>query len=375
LPTMHADVATAAPAELLGDYQPGAFFLSSPAGVVLADEPGAVHATIDAAKQALASQGGVLAGAIPFDRHAPARLGAYAAIRQRQPWHLTTPTVPDMDRLQFSWVDDRQDIYRAGVTTALERMRSTDLRKVVLARMLELDADRPVPTATLLERLIARDPYGYTFATDVGTGTLVGASPELLVSRRDGLVTANPLAGSAPRHADPVRDGRTATALLASEKDRREHAHVVTAVADGLAPLCTRVVVPPAPELLPSRTMWHLSTVITAEPRADVSALDLALALHPTPAICGTPTEDARALIGEVEPFDRGFYTGLVGWTDAAGDGEWAIALRCGVIDGTSLRLYAGAGIVAGSDPDRELAETTAKFRTFLQAIGLGDLA
>ncbi|MFD1050065.1 chorismate-binding protein, partial [Kibdelosporangium lantanae] len=98
----------------------------------------------------------------------------------------------------------------------------------------------------------------------------------------------------------------------------------------------------------------------------------LALALHPTPAICGVPTESARALIGELEPFDRGFYTGLVGWTDASGDGEWAIALRCGVVDAASVRLYAGAGIVAGSDPERELAETTAKFRTFLQ--GLGDL-
>jgi isochorismate synthase len=371
LPTMHADVTATAPAELLGDYQPGAFFLSSPAGVVLADGPNAVHTSIDAARQALTS-GGVLAGAIPFDRAAPARLGLYASVRQTRPWHLTTPTVTDTERAHYTWVDDGQDIYRTGVRAALERIQATGLSKVVLARKLELNADRPVSTVTLLERLIARDPYGYTFAADVGTGTLVGASPELLVSRRDGLVTANPLAGSAPRHADPVQDGRTATALLASEKDRREHALVVTAVADGLAPLCKRVVVPSAPELLPTRTMWHLSTLISAEPRDDVSALDLALALHPTPATCGVPTESARALIGELEPFDRGFYAGLVGWTDTSGDGEWAIALRCGVVDATSVRLYAGAGIVAGSDPERELAETTAKFRTFLQ--GLGDL-
>lgn len=374
MPTMHADVTAAAPAELLSDYQPGAFFLSSPAGVVLADEPSAVHTTIAAAKQAQLASGGVLAGAVPFARTAPARLGLYPSVRHGQPWHMATPTLGTLDRPDFSGADDSRDGYVAGVREALERIRSKQLSKVVLARVLDLRSDRPVLTGKLLERLIARDPYGYTFATDVGAGSLVGASPELLVSRRNGLVTANPLAGSAPRHADPVQDGRNATGLLVSEKDRHEHEVVVKAVAEGLAPLCARVAVPPTPELLPTRTMWHLSTLITAEPLPGVSALDLAIALHPTPAVCGTPTEPARALIGELEPFDRGFYTGLVGWTDASGDGEWAIALRCGVVDGTSLRLYAGAGIVAGSDPDKELAETTAKFRTFLNAIGLGDL-
>src|SRR5437867_4444893 len=174
---MHADVTATAPAELLSDYQPGAFFLSSSAGPMLADEPSAVHTSIDAATQALTS-GGVLAGAVPFDRAAPARLGLYASVRQTQPWHLTTPTVTDAERAHYTWVDDGQDVYRTGVRAALERIGSTDLRKVVLARKLELNADRPVSTVTLLERLIARDPYGYTFATDVGTGTLVGASPE-----------------------------------------------------------------------------------------------------------------------------------------------------------------------------------------------------
>nr|WP_157528698.1 isochorismate synthase [Kibdelosporangium sp. MJ126-NF4]CEL19998.1 Isochorismate synthase of siderophore biosynthesis [Kibdelosporangium sp. MJ126-NF4]CTQ97222.1 Isochorismate synthase (EC 5.4.4.2) of siderophore biosynthesis [Kibdelosporangium sp. MJ126-NF4] len=373
MPTLHADVAAGAPAELLSDYQPGDFFLSSPAGVVLADEPSAVHTTIAAAKQALAS-GGVVAGAVPFARTAPARLGFYRSVRHGQPWHRETAALTALDRPNFTGGDHSQEVYLAGVRAALDRIHTGDLSKVVLARVLDLHADRPVLSANLLQGLMARDPYGYTFAADVGAGSLVGASPELLVSRRKGLVTANPLAGSAPRHADPVQDGRNATGLLVSDKDRHEHAVVVTAVAEGLSPLCKRVVVPPTPELLPTRTMWHLSTLITAEPLDGVSALDLALALHPTPAVCGTPTEPARALIGELEPFDRGFYTGLVGWTDAAGDGEWAIALRCAVIDETSLRLYAGAGIVAGSDPDKELAETTAKFRTFLDAIGLGDL-
>lgn len=371
---MQADVTAAAPAELLSDYQPGAFFLSSPAGVVLAGEPASVHTTIDSAGQALRASGGVLAGAIPFARTAPARLGLYPSVRRCEPWHRSASTPAAVDQPAFSGNDDSREAYVTGVKAALERIHANEVSKVVLARTLDLRSDRPVLTGRLLERLITRDPYGYTFATDVGAGSLVGASPELLVSRRKGLVTANPLAGSAPRHADPVQDGRNATGLLVSDKDRHEHEVVVKAVAAGLAPLCKRVAVPPTPELLPTRTMWHLSTSITAEPLDGVSALDLAVALHPTPAVCGTPTEPARALIGELEPFDRGFYTGLVGWTDAGGDGEWAIALRCAVIDGAALRLYAGAGIVVGSDPDKELAETTAKFRTFLNALGLGDL-
>lgn len=368
MPTIQADAPPGA-ADLLRDYRAGAFFLSTPDGVLLADDLGAPLTTIAAAQAALTGDTTVV-GAIPFDDGAAARLAVAGTVRRAEPWHRSAGHATPVPRRSWTWRDADPDVFRAGVARALTRLGGPDLRKVVLSRVRELTAAHRIDARELLGALADRDPYGYTFAAGLGDRTLLGASPELLVSRRGTVVLANPLAGSAPRDRDPVRDGRNATALLSSVKDRREHELVVTAVADGLTALCRRVSVP-APELLPTRTMWHLSTRITAEVPDDVSALELAAALHPTPAVCGDPTPRARALIRELEPFDRGFYTGLVGWTDATGDGEWVVAIRCGEVAGTTLRLYAGAGIVPGSTPDAELAETAAKFRTFLSALGV----
>ena len=151
---------------------------------------------------------------------------------------------------------------------------------------------------------------------------------------------------------------------------------VVRAVGDTLGDLCRTIHVPAEPALIRTAAMWHLSTRITGEV-ADpaLTALGLATRLHPTPAVCGTPADLAMTAITELEPFDRGFYTGMVGWQDADGDGEWAVTIRCGVAAGNTLRLYAGAGIVADSQPAAELAETTAKFATLLTAMGLSDVA
>lgn len=259
--------------------------------------------------------------------------------------------------------------YAKAVRLALDRLEAGALTKVVLARSLTLRAPGPVRAAELLATLPAE---GYRFAVPLPGGrTLLGASPELLVRREGDAVVANPLAGSAARGSDPAEDRRRAEALLASVKDRHEHRVVVEAVADALAPYCAELDVP-EPEVIATGAVWHLSTRITGRLRdADTPVLELAAALHPTPAICGTPVADARKVIKELEPFDRGFYTGLVGWTDASGDGEWAIALRCAELDGETARLFAGAGIVAGSEPEAELAETSAKFRTMLRALGV----
>jgi isochorismate synthase len=218
---------------------------------------------------------------------------------------------------------------------------------------------------------------GYTFGIDLGDGrTLFGASPELLVSRRGPVVTAHPLAGSIPRSADPAEDARRAAGLLESAKDRYEHAFVSEAVADGLRPFCRDVVKPAEPALTATPTMWHLGSTITgtvADP--DIDALTLAAALHPTPAVCGTPPDAARRAIAELETFDRGFYAGMVGWTDASGDGEWAVTIRCATAGPDGLHVYAGAGIVQGSDPTAELAETTAKLGTMLNVLGVSGVA
>ncbi len=270
--------------------------------------------------------------------------------------------------------------YEQMVAEALARMSVGPLEKVVLARTLDVIADGVIDPVPMLRELAHRDPRGYLFAMALPPGaargprTLLGASPELLLRRDGDLVTANPLAGSAARALDPEEDRARGEALLASAKDRHEHALVVREVAAGLDGLCRDLEVPPAPSLVRTATLWHLSTTIrgrVADPRT--GALHLATALHPTPAVCGVPRPAAQTAITEIEPFDRGFYTGMVGWTDVHGDGEWVVALRCGEVADDRVRLYAGAGIVPASCPADELTETAVKLRTLLDALGLDE--
>lgn len=264
--------------------------------------------------------------------------------------------------------------HRAAVDAAVARLAAGELAKVVLARAIDVTFADRVDPAAVLHNLVAGNPDGFTFGAALpGGATLLGSSPELLVRKSGRTVRAHPHAGTAPRSADPAVDDARARALAASEKNAVEHAVVVDAVVAALRPFCDRIDVPDAPSLTATPAVWHLGTPITAELSADVSALRLAAALHPTPAVCGTPTASAAGLIAELEPFDRQFYCGAVGWTDAAGDGEFAVSVRCGVLHGADLRLYAGGGIVAASDPDSELDETTVKFRTLLRAMGVAD--
>lgn len=269
--------------------------------------------------------------------------------------------------------------YRAAVTSALARMaRGEDgLRKIVLSRSLRLVADRPIDAGALLREL-AQDASVTAFCVPLASGatarTLVGATPELLLSKRGTHVASHPLAGSARRARDPAGDRAAAETLRASEKDRREHREVVTAILDQLAPHCVELGAPAEPALTSTASMWHLGTPITGRLRDDsLSALDLALLLHPTPAVCGTPRLPAARAIAELEGYERGFYAGAVGWCDAAGDGDWHVAIRCAEVAGSDARLYAGAGIVAGSDPATEGEETSAKFAALLTALGIDE--
>lgn len=266
------------------------------------------------------------------------------------------------------------EAYARAVAGAVEAIHAGGLDKVVLARTLVVEAGRQLDPRRLVHRLRAVEPHGYTFAVPTATGaTLVGASPELLLERRGATVRSNPLAGSAPRSGDPDEDRANAEALEGSSKDREEHALVVAAVAEILGDLCDDLAFDREPVLLPTANVWHLSTRFRGTLRdPGLSALDVVAELHPTPAVCGTPTSVARAAIGETEPFTRGSYAGPVGWVDANGDGVWAIALRCAELEETSARLFAGAGIVAGSEPDREVDETGRKFRALLDSLRWG---
>ncbi|MEV0582821.1 isochorismate synthase [Nonomuraea sp. NPDC050310] len=308
---------------------------------------------------------GLAAGAIGFDGAAHLLVPATAT------WSGPLRPAPPPPPSARWWTRPvpHPSAYTRAVRLALAELEAGELTKVVLARTLELRSDEPVEPIEVVRPLLG---HGYSFAVPLPGGrTLAGASPELLVSRRGRQVLSNPLAGSAARSDDPAVDSARAAALLESAKDLHEHRLVVEAVAERLAPFCTELEVPGRPGLTATRTMWHLSTPVSGTLRDPApSSLALAAALHPTPAVCGTPQPAARRLIATLEPFDRGFYGGLVGWCDAAGDGEWAVAIRCAEIGEHTVRLYAGAGIVPGSVPEHELAETTGKFRTMLGALG-----
>jgi isochorismate synthase len=387
--------AVGAATALLDAYRPGdTRFFASPTRTLLTHGTAAevphderplaerVAATLDAQLRA-GNHAPIVVGSIPFDPAARAALAVPEAARWAPALRtdplvaLPTPPPAAAGGWQVREAPSGEE-YAASVEAAVARMKSGEFDKVVLARTLELSADGPLDLPAMLQRLARRDPHGYSFAVPTGAGrTLLGASPELLVARRGNRLTANPLAGSTPRSADLAEDVRRAAALLESAKDLHEHAVVVDAVHKALAPFCTDLDVPERPTLVRTATMWHLSTTVTgdlAEPAT--SALELATALHPTPAVCGTPTGLARDVIGELEPFDRGHYTGMVGWSDAQGDGEWVVTIRCAEAEETQdgsgrLRLFAGAGVVADSSPEAERAETGAKFRTFLDAVGV----
>ncbi|TNJ61569.1 isochorismate synthase DhbC [Paenibacillus hemerocallicola] len=407
---MHYDVIPATPAaQLLDDYRAGtSFFLSSPQRTLLAegtyavvpsqggpDElsrlPGRIADLMGDARRA-ASGTPVVVGAIPFDRAKPAHLIVPNTIRWGSPQRFDSPEAsagaPTSPDYVIRPVPEPEQ-YARGVERGIARMKAGELDKVVLSRTLHLTSASSVDVHQLLRSLARHNVHGYTFAVDTNDGpyygsgpnavsrprigkTMIGASPELLVSRKGLHISSNPLAGSSPRSADPVEDRQRSANLLRSAKDRHEHALVVDAVAAALRPYCVKLDVPPEPSLVHTATMWHLSSLVSGE-LADpsISSMELAAALHPTPAVCGSPTHMARAVINDIEPFDRGFYTGMVGWCDANGDGEWIVTIRCAEVEGRSLRLFAGAGVVAESSAEAELAETSAKFRTMLIALGL----
>ncbi len=263
--------------------------------------------------------------------------------------------------------------YMDAVRAATQEIRAGELRKVVLARQIRVEAGRVLDPRLLAARLRAVDPDAYTFIAPTSRGVMVGASPELLVSKHGAEIRSNPLAGSAPRSGDPDEDRANAEALTDSNKDREEHAIVVEAVAETLGAFCEELRWDPEPVLLATANVWHLSTRFHGVLRdAATDVLQLVGALHPTPAVGGSPREAALDTIQRLEPFERGAYAGPVGWIDAEGDGEWAIALRCAELSGDRATLFAGAGIVADSDPEAELDETERKFRAFLDSLRWG---
>ena len=257
------------------------------------------------------------------------------------------------------------DAYVSAVETAVARIRSFDLSKVVLAR----DLVGQLPDGADLRRVVGDLAMGYpdcwTFAVD----GLIVSSPETLIRADHGTVTARVLAGSAARGSDALEDQDAAITLATSTKDLDEHQYALRSLLSLLRPHSRNVATSELPFTLKLPNLWHLASDVEGTLTDGSTSLDLIAALHPTAAVAGTPTLAALALLGELEPFDRGRYAGPVGWVGADGDGEWAVALRCAEVsaDG-SVTAYAGAGIVAESEPGMELAETKMKFRPIVEA-------
>jgi isochorismate synthase len=393
---------TGAPVDLLAAWRPGGFLMERRGtGIVTAGElrrievsegRGQAMRAAEVADDALAGlgiEGAVVTAALPFRGDVTARLviPERVTVTSISPRDLDLGTGHVRPRavtavgpspgtkpaaLPMRWeAEPAAAAYAEAVAEALSRIRAGELEKVVLTRAL-VAGNPGIDLAALLAELRRRDPECHLFAAPADEdGAFVGATPETLLRREGDRVVSLPHAGTAARWPDdPGRDREAAEALVRSAKNQHEHAAVVEAVAETLTPHCTKLRVDTEPHLVATATVWHLATAVRGRLRPSApSALALAAALHPTPAVCGTPADVAGALIARLEPASRGLYSGLVGWVDDRGDGEWAVSLRCALITRAMVRIHAGAGIVAESRPDLEVAETEVKFRTIVDAL------
>lgn len=364
---------------------PPNFFFSGPTKTLLAVDEGQPIAgslrdrerlleDCETALRCAGARPSALVGAVPFCDRASVRLFCSSQVSVTGPWSVTHDPLPKRATvpLMSTEGDTRADPFLESVRRAVSAIQRGEMRKVVLSRVRDVPLTGKPDVARLLRSLRHRNPHGFTFALRLGDGVLVGASPELLVSRRGTRLVSSPLAGSRPRSADPVEDARRAEALLRSPKDRHEHQLVTEQIVESLRPFARNLRSEREPLVIRTAAMWHLSTRIEGTLRdRDVSSLRLALSLHPTPAVCGTPTQQARSFIQSSETFDRGYFTGTLGHMDASGDGDWIVTIRCAEVSETRARVFAGAGIVENSVAELELNETDAKMRTMLDALGL----
>ena len=279
---------------------------------------------------------------------------------------LPSPSSPEPPtRVDWGRGTRTAEEWKGVVAEAIGRIGRGEVDKVVLARDVVAEVSDDFDARYLLMRLAAAYPECWTFQVD----SMVGATPELLVRRTADAVLSRVLAGTVKRRGDESEDASLAQALLGSGKDLEEHEYAVRSVARALGHHCTDLRVPSRPHVLRLANVQHLATDVTGRLADGAPVLALAASLHPTAAVCGSPTERAFAMIRELEGMDRDRYAGPIGWFDSRGDGEFGIALRCAEVRPGSLRLFAGCGIVSGSDPEAELAESRAKFAPIRQAL------
>lgn len=282
----------------------------------------------------------------------------------------TTNTLLQVDYLQS------QTHFEKVVNQAKALFASQQLQKIVLSKQAILHFDQPLNEKHILKALLQQSQNGYHFSFPTEQASvLMGVSPELLLRKYGSTICTNPLAGSIPRHTDPKEEALRRATLFSSKKDRFEHAVVIEDMQKVMQPFCKTLEIPSKPSLLSTATMWHLSSVIHGELQNPIThILDIANQLHPTPALCGKPTKPAYEHILELEGHGRGLFSGIVGWCDKQGNGEWVVVIRCGEIQSRIAKLFAGAGIVAASNARSEWLETEAKLNTMLNALGIREV-
>jgi isochorismate synthase len=262
------------------------------------------------------------------------------------------------------------EAWEESVERVLARIAAGDVEKVVLARQVEGHAERPIQPEPALRRLAERFPAATIFGFTRGDTFFLGASPERLVAMDGGSVSVDCLAGSIARGSNSAADDTLAAQLLGDGKEKHEHEVVVRAIREALAPVVASIEALPEPAIRQTATVQHLFTPVRAQARDGVGILNLVEKLHPTPAVGGYPRDKALRQLAAEEGFDRGWYAGPVGWLDGAGAGDFAVAIRSGLVRGTEVTLYGGSGIVVGSDPRREFEETRLKLQTMSWALG-----
>jgi menaquinone-specific isochorismate synthase len=268
------------------------------------------------------------------------------------------------------WEGSSRERWTSSVNRILQETERGELQKATLARHLRLSFDRPWPVRPILRKLSKAYPECRVFALAHGESCFLGATPEVLIRQNARRIRSVCLAGSAPRDPDRAVDDVAARILMSDEKERQEHEIVVRWIADRLEPLASKLSWNTTPRLLRLRAVQHLETVFEGTVPDGRDALELLAAIHPTPAVAGSPLEAALQVVREEEALDRGWYAGPIGWMERGGEGEMGLGIRSALIRGPHVHLFAGAGIVRGSDPDKEWRETELKFTPLLSALG-----
>ncbi|MET3575308.1 isochorismate synthase MenF [Bhargavaea ullalensis] len=287
-------------------------------------------------------------------------------IHEAQVMERTPAQKPDVSRLEELAKDDYMD----AVGSVTGKIRAGEAEKVVIARSVELLFKDPVTPAAVLENLSSEQQESYLFGLERDGKLFLGATPERLVDLHDGHARTACVAGSIGRGKSAAEDRRLGEALLKDAKNRSEHQYVVSMIGDVFREFCSDVKIPAGPRLLKVRDIQHLFTPVEGIPDNGKDILDFVEALHPTPALGGTPREEALPIIRESECMDRGYYGAPIGWMDAAGNGEFAVAIRSALLEEQKARLFAGGGIVADSVPEDEYVETWVKLRPVMRALG-----